>query len=89
MPPDPGQVTLCAVSPLQGREAFISSATPQPGPGAAPGGLGLPTRTLAGSTRALLAPRHPHTRCLGAAWGPLWAGRNPLPTGMRVGLGEP
>lgn len=85
---DPGQVNLCPMSPLQGQEAFISSATPQPGPGAAPRGRGAP-RSHPGchspTPCSLLAG--PHTP-LRAACPPGGAGSR-SPRGVRVGLGEP
>lgn len=84
----PSQVNLCPVSPLQGQEVFISSATPQPSPAAAPRGRGAP---------------HSHPRCP-CPWGipscsppaspapPMRPrsprrGRIPLPTGNAGGPG--
>lgn len=77
--PDPSQVNLCPVSPLQGQEAFISSATPQPGPGAAPRGRGGPHSHSRCHSPALLllSPRQsPHPRC-GPPVSP--AGQDPAP----------
>lgn len=75
--PEPSQVNLCPVSPLQGQEAFISSATPQPGPGAAPWGRGAP---------------HSHPGCHIPNSSPPTPPPVPSslsPGGMRVGPGEP